>query len=166
MHDETSTVEISEDQFKTYQRANGQFWKLNTPLLPLTNPPTCVSALYAKDKDSIQKRCSLQITKASNISKPISIAPNVWIITPTTTAVPSGFTLICPGEAPRSVTSQTPIHVLQLQPACSATSQHFHLPPHYKSHEIATNILMNTANLNIVNITALEFRIRQHLEDH
>ena len=90
-HDETSVVEISEDQFKTCQKANGQFFILNTPLLPLTNPPTCVSALYAKDKDSIQ-RCSLQIRKASNISIPTSIAPNVWIIISPTTAVPSGIT--------------------------------------------------------------------------
>ena len=55
MHDATSTVEISEDQFQTCQKANGQFCILNTPLLPLTNPPTCVSALYAKNKDSIPK---------------------------------------------------------------------------------------------------------------
>ena len=41
--------EISEDQFKTCQKANRQLCILNTPLLPLTTPPTCVSALYAKD---------------------------------------------------------------------------------------------------------------------
>ena len=55
MQDETKAVELSEDQFKTCQNANGQFCSLNTPLLPLTNPPTCVSVLYAKDKTSIQK---------------------------------------------------------------------------------------------------------------
>ena len=133
-HDETKAVEMSEDQFKTCQKVSGQFCNLNT-LLPLTNPPTCVSALYAKDKASIQKKCSLQIRKASSISILTSIAPNIWIITSQTAAVPSGITLICPGEAPRSVIPQTPIHVLQLQPACCVTSQHFHLPPCYKSHE-------------------------------
>ena len=44
MHDETSAVEISENQFKTCQKTHGQFCNLNTPLLPLTNPPTCGSA--------------------------------------------------------------------------------------------------------------------------
>ena len=102
--DETSAVEISDNQFKTCQTANGQFCILSTPLIPLTNPPTCVSAMYAKDKDSIQKRCSLQIKKTSSVSIPMSIAPNVWIITSPTTAVPSGMRLICPGEAPKSVT--------------------------------------------------------------
>ena len=96
--DETSTVEISKVQFKICQKANGQFCILNTPLLPLANPPICVSALYAKDKDSIQRRCSLQIKKVSSISILTSIAPNVWIIMSPTTAVPSGIILIYPGE--------------------------------------------------------------------
>ena len=112
MHDETNAVEISEDQFKTCQKANRQFCNLNTLLLPLANPPNCVSALYAKDKDSIQKRCSIQIRKASSISMPTSITPNIWMIPLSTTAVPSGITLICSGEAPISVIPQTPICIL------------------------------------------------------
>ena len=44
MHDETKAVEISEDQFKTCQKANRQFCILNTPLLPLTKPINlCIS---------------------------------------------------------------------------------------------------------------------------
>ena len=74
---------------KHAKRLMGQFCSLNTPLLLLAKPPTCVSALYAKDKTSIQKRCSLQIRKASRLSIPSSTAPNVWIITSLTTAVPS-----------------------------------------------------------------------------
>ena len=112
MQDKTSAAEISEDQFRTCQKANRQFCILNTPLLPLANPPTCVSALYAKGKDSIQKRCSLQIMKANSISIPTSIAPNVWIVISPTTAVTPGITFICPGKAPSSVTPQTPNHIL------------------------------------------------------
>ena len=78
----------------------------------------------------------------------------------------STFMLICPGEAPRLVKPQTPIHVLWLQPACSATSQHFHLPPWYKSHEITINISLNSVKLNVVTISVPELRIWQHLEDH
>ena len=83
--DETSTIDL-EDQFKMCQKANGQFCILNAPLVLCANPPMCLSALYAKDKDSIQKRCSLHIKKASSISIPTSIAPNVWIITTSTKA--------------------------------------------------------------------------------
>ena len=97
-HDKTNAVKISEDQFKTCQKANRQFCSLNTPLLPIANPPTCVSALYAKDKASIQRRCPLQIMKTNSVSIPTSIAPNVWVVTSPPAAVPSGITLICPGK--------------------------------------------------------------------
>ena len=80
--------------------------------------------------------------------------------------MPSGITLIYSGEAPRSVIPHPSIHVLWLQPACTATSQHFHLPPCYESHKITVNISLNTANLNVINISAPKFRIWQHLEDH
>ena len=42
----------------------------------------------------------------------------------------------------------------------------FSLPPCYESHAVTINISLNTANLNMVNISAPEFRIWQHLEDH
>ena len=163
--DEIIVIEILEDQFQTYKRANGQFYILNAPVLPLANPPTCLSPLYTKKKNSIMKRCSLQVKKANSISIPTSIAPNAWIITSSPTAAPAGITLICPGEASRVIMPQTPVHILRLQSACSATSQHFHLPPQYKSHDVSINISLNTANLNVVNIPAPELRIWKHLKD-
>ena len=166
MHFETKAVEISEDQFKSCQQANRQFCSLNRPLLPLTNPPMCISTLYAKDTASIRIRSSLQIKKTSSVSIPMSIAPNVWVITSPPTAVSSGVMFICPGEAPRSIIPQTPIHILHLQPACSASSQHFHLPSCCETHELTVNISLNTAYLNVINFSTPEFRIWQHLEDH
>ena len=77
-----------------------------------------------------------------------------------------GIMIICPEEALRFIKTQTPIHILCLPPACSTTSRYFHLPPHHESHELTTNISLNTANLNVINISSPEFRIWQHLEDH
>ena len=70
-----------------------------------------------------------------------------------------------PEEAPRFIKTQTPIHILQLPPTCSATSQHFHLPPCHETHDLTINISLNIANLNVINISSPEFRIWQHLED-
>ena len=42
----------------------------------------------------------------------------------------------------------------------------FHLPPRYVSHDVSINISLNTANLNVANISAPRFRIWQHLEVH
>ena len=104
--------------------------------------------------------------KANRTSIPTFIAPNVWIITSSSAAAPARTTLICPGEAPRVIMPQTPIHILRLKPACSTTSLHFHQPPRYESHAVSINISLNTANLNVINISTLEFRIWQHLELH
>ena len=112
MYDETKAVEILEEQFNTCQKANGQFFSLNTPLQPLGNPPTCIAALYTKDKAGIKKRCSLQIRKANSVSIPTTIAPNVWILTSAPTAVLMGIILTCPEEAPQFLKTQRPIHIL------------------------------------------------------
>ena len=165
-YDETKAVEMLEQQFSTCQQANGQFYSTNTPVQPLANPPSCIAAIYAKNKAGIEKRCSLQIRNMNSATIPTLIAPNVWILTSTPTVVSTGIMLICPDEAPRFIKTQMPIHILCLPPACSTISQHFHLSPCYETHQLAINILLNTANLNMMNISSPEFRIWQHLEDH
>ena len=165
-YDEMKAVEISEQRFLTCQQANGQFCSINSPLQPLANPPSCITAIYTKDKAGIEKRCSLQIRNTNSATIPMPIAPNVWILTSAPTVVLTGITLICPDEAPRFIKTQMPIHILCLPPACSATSQHFHLPPIMKLTRLTINISLNTANLNVMNISSPDFRIWQHLEDH
>ena len=150
--DETSASEILDNQFNMCKKAKGQFCILNAPLLPLANPPTCLSSFYIKDRNGIQKRCSLLVKNTNSVSTPTSIVPNVWKITSLPAAAPARIMLICPGEAPRVLKPHTPIHVLRLKPACSATSQHFHLPPRYESHDVSIHISLNTANLNADNI--------------
>ena len=119
-----------------------------------------------KTKQELKKRCSLQIRNTNSATIPTPIAPNVWILTLAPTAGSTGIRIICPEEALRFIKTQTPIHILHLPPACSTTSQHFHLPPLYETHQLTINISLNTANLNVMNISSPEFRIWQHLEDH
>ena len=68
--DETMAVEISPQQFRICQEANGQFWNIPTPFQSLTNPTSCITAFYAKNTASISTRCSLQIRKTSDVSMP------------------------------------------------------------------------------------------------
>ena len=53
-----------------------------------------------------------------------------------------------------------PIHILRLEPTCSATSQHIHLPPKYKDTHIMMNLSIYNANLDI---SSALFRITQHI---
>ena len=74
-------------------------------------------------------------------------------------AATTGITLICPEVATRSITLGKPILILCLPPTCSTTSPHFHLPPPYETQALTVNISLNTANLNIINISSLDFHI-------
>ena len=69
-YDKTKAVEILEQQFSTCQQANGQFCSINTPLQPFANPPSCIEAIYAKNKAGIEKRCSLQIRNTNSATIP------------------------------------------------------------------------------------------------
>ena len=159
-------VEISQHQFSICQDANRQFCNIHAPFQPLANPPSCITALYAKNAASISTRCSLQIRKTQNISIPSQIAPNVWILTTASSAATTTITLICPGDITKFLAVKKPIHVLQLPPACSATSPNFHLLPQYEHQSLAVNVSLDMANHNMVSMSSMDFHIWQHLEKH
>ena len=166
IQDETMAVEISDKQNHTCKETNRQLCSIYTPFQPLANPPSCITALYSKNTASIAARCSLQVRKAHTISIPMFIAPNVWLITSAPSTVMTGMTIVCPKGPIKLITLQKPIHILHLPPACSATSPYFYLPPHYKPTTLAINISFEVAKLNMINISALDFHIWQHLENH
>ena len=166
IQDETMAVEISPHQFSICQEANGQFCNILTPFQLLANPATCITALSTKNAASISARCSLKITKIHSISIPSQIAPNIWILTKTSSTVTTTITIICPGETTKFIMVKKPIHILQLPPACSATSTNFHLPPHYENSPLEVNISLDMVNLNMINISSLDLCIWQHLEKH
>ena len=123
--DATMVVELSITQIQACQDANGQFCSITIPFQPLTNPPSCVAALYAKSKVDITSKCSLQICKASATNLPTQIAPGVWILATPVTAPSNTMTLICPEKPMATIPIQKPTHILKLPMACSATSSSF-----------------------------------------
>ena len=62
-----------------------------------------------------------------------------------------------------TITIRQPLHVLKLPMACSATSAHLYLPPRYETPVLNNNISLDMANLQAVNLTALHFRVWQHM---
>ena len=62
-----------------------------------------------------------------------------------------------------TVPIQKPIHILKLPTACSATSSNFYLPPRYETPTLDINISLSMANLYMLNISAQNFCIWQHL---
>ena len=159
-YDRTKVMDIPEDQFKICKEANGQFCPLMTPLQPLTNPPSCVAALYTKNSREIDRLCELSTKTQPELYLPIPLASNLWAIISSLFKQQPPVTVICPTKPTMSV---PPIHVLRLEPACSATSQHFHLPPKYEDTHVMMNSSIYNANLDIINISSALFRITQHI---
>ena len=162
-YDRTKVMDIPEYQFKLCKEANGQFCPLTTPLQPLMNPPSCVAALYTKNLQEIDRLCELSTKTQLELYLPIPLASNVWAIISSPFKQQPPVTVICPTKSTVSVQISPPIHVLRLEPACSATSQHFHLPPKYEDTHVMMNLSIYNANLDIINISSALFRIAQHI---
>ena len=134
-----------------------------TPLQPLTNPPSCVAALYTKNSREIERLCELTTKAQPEIYLPIPLAPNVWAIISSPFKQQLPVTVICPTKPAASIHILPPIHILKLEPACSATSQHFHLLPKYEDTHIMMNFSIYNTNLDIIGISSASFRIAQHI---
>ena len=156
-------LELFSTQFETCQQANGQFCHISTPFQPLANPPTCIAALYAKSKASITSKCSLQLCRTTTNALPTQITPYVWILTTPATVPADTISLMCPEKPIETITIHQPLHILKLPMACSATSAHFYLPPRYETPILNTNISLDMANLQAVNLTPLHFQVWQHM---
>ena len=157
-YDRTKAMDIPEDHFKLCKEANGQFCPLTTPLQPLTNP-----ALYTKNSQEIDHLCELTTKTQPELYLPIPLTSNVWAIISSPFKQQPPVTVICPTKPAMSIHISPPIHVLRLEPACSATSQHFHLPPKYEETHVMMNLSIYNANLDIINISSTLFRITQHI---
>ena len=158
-YDRTKAMDIPEDQFKLCKEANRQFCPFTTPLQPLTSPPSCVAALYTKNSREIDRPCELTTKTQPELYLPIPLTSNVWAIISSLFKQQPPVTVNCPTRPATSIHISPPIHVLRLEPTCSATSQHFHLPPKYEDTHVMMNLSIYNANLDIINISSALFRI-------
>ena len=148
---------ITEQQYSTCLHAKGQFCKIDATFQPLTYPPSCIAALYVKNDQEIGVQHSLSIFHTPPAFTPITVTSNHWILIPTPTMQGSTVTMICPDKATSLTLFQQPFHIQVLQPAFSATSRHFQLPPHYGDHVVMIQIPLDRENLNAINISTLDF---------
>ena len=128
--DETMTVEISPQQVRICQEANGYFCNIPTLFQPLANPPSCITPMYAKNTAITSNICSLQVRKSSDVSMPSQLAPNAWIVNNSTLSSNHHKYPHLPG---RNSSEETHSCIVTTHRACSATSPHFHLPPCYET---------------------------------
>ena len=148
-------VAIMDQQYRTCQHANRQFCSINAPFQPLTNPPSCITAIYSKNIQAIKKQCPFVISHVPHAFIPIAVTLNLWIILSNPQTLGSAIMINCPDKATSTVPLQQPFHIQRLSLACSATSRYFHLPPCYEDHSIMMNVSLNTVNINAITISTL-----------
>ena len=136
-----------DQQYMCYQHANEEFCRINAPFQPLMSPPSCITALYAKNNQAIGEQCSLSISHVPCTFIPVAVTSNLGIIPSNSETLGSKITIICPYKATSTVPIQQPFHILRLSTACSATSRYFHLPSHYENHTMMMNVSLNTLNI-------------------
>ena len=125
----TKEAAITDLQYRTCQHASGQFCRINAPFQPLTNLPSCVTTLYAKNDQAIKEQCPIVISHKPHTYVPITITSNLRIIPLTPQTLGSTMTIICPDNATSTEPLEQPFYILRLSPGCSATCRYFHLPP-------------------------------------
>ena len=96
----------------------------------------------------------------------IAVTSNLWIIPSNPQTLGSAIMIICPDKATSTVPLQQPFQILRLSPACSAMSRYFHLALHYEDHTIKMNVSLDTANINEINISTLDFTPWQHFSSN
>ena len=119
-------------------------------------------ALYTNTNQVIKEQCSLVVSHMPPTFIPIAVTLNLWIIPSNPQTSGSTIMIICSDKATSKVPHQQPFHMLRLSPTCSPMYTYFHLPSHYEDHIIIMNVSLDTANINTINISTLDFRTWQH----
>ena len=92
------------------------------PFQALTNPPSCIAALYSMNDQEIGVQISLSIFHTPPAFPPIVIMSKLWIFISTPATQGSAITMTCPDKVTSSLLFQPQLPILKLPPTCSITS--------------------------------------------
>ena len=93
-YDETQAVMITKQQYLICLHTNEQFCKIDASFQALTNPPSCVAALYARNNQEIEVQCSLSIFHIPPAFTHLIITSNLWILISTPATQGSAVTMV------------------------------------------------------------------------
>ena len=166
---ETNTLAVSmdrnyvtiptESEFIECTLASGHFCNLRSALYHMQSSKMCIIALFLKDETAIIENCEM---KVMNITGPLALYLDngTWAIA---TADIEQMEVTCPKQ--KHVISITPpLSIINLQPACSAFSAKFKLPPYFKKFSQGFPLAVKEANLHIPTNHPFDFRAWKSLE--
>ena len=145
---------LTEAEFIQCTLAQGHFCSLNTALYHIDYSKWCLSAMFLKHNDRINKYCPLSIT---NITGPqaIYLDQGSWAIS---IEKPTQMEIRCP-QVTQVKSLKPPITFINLQPACSGFSPEVKLPPYFRQFSKGFHVAFKSAHLNVPKYEHTNFRI-------
>ena len=166
---ETNTLAVSKDgkyatiptesEFLECTLASGHFCNLRSALYHMQSSKMCIIALFLKDEIAIDKNCEMKVI---NITGPVALYldQGTWAIATTDT---EQMKVTCPLQT-HVISIEPPLSIVELEPACSAFSAKFKLPPYFKKFSQGFTLAMEEANLHTPTIQPLDFRAWNSLD--
>ena len=149
----------TESEFLECTLANGHFCNLRSALYHMQSSKLCVISLFLKDEISISENCEMKVI---NITGPLALYldQGTWAIATTDT---EQMEVTCPLQK-HVISIDPPLSIINLQPACSAFSAKFKLPPYFKKFSQGFPLAIKEANLHTPIIQPLDFRAWKSLD--
>ena len=149
----------TESEFIECTLASGHFCNLRSALYHMQSSKMCLIALFLKNENAISEYCEM---KVMNISGPLALYldDGTWAIA---TANIEQMEVTCPTQK-HVISIVPPLSMINIQPACSAFSAKFKLPPYFKKFFQGFPLAIKEANLHTPTNQPLDFRAWKSLE--
>ena len=147
----------TESEFLECTLASGHFCNLRSALYHMQSSKMCIIALFLKDEIAINENCEMKVI---NITGPVALYldQGTWAIATTDT---EQMKVTCPLQT-HVISIEPPLSIVE--PACSAFSAKFKLPPYFKKFSQGFTLAMEEANLHTPTIQPLDFRAWNSLD--
>ena len=149
----------TESEFLECTLASGHFCNLRSALYHMQSSKMCIIALFLKDEITINENCEMKVI---NITGPVALYldQGTWAIATTDT---EQMKVTCPLQT-HVISIEPPLSIVELEPACSAFSAKFKLPPYFKKFSQGFTLAMEEVNLHTPTIQPLDFRAWNSLD--
>ena len=134
--------------------AQGHFYSLNTALHHADSNTMCLTVIFFRDNNKINKQCKLAITNITGPQASYLDQAN-WAIY---VKVPTQMEIRCTDYTHVKIL-QLPIILINLQPAYSSFSPQITFPPYFKQYSKGFHVALQAANLHLPKFTPTNCRI-------
>ena len=159
-----SWLQSGSTQHTSMQMAN--FCKTDAPFQALTNPASCIAALYVKNGQEVGVQCSPSVFHTPPTFPPVIIMSTLWICILTPAMQGSSCNNDEPWQSDEFITIQAAISYPEVTTSLKCYIKHFHLPLHLEDHTVAIHVSLDKANLNTINISTPDFHIWYHFDSN